>query len=113
MTWKNLGYQPHPWRAATGAQLQQSRQKVKTSRGEGGRLGSTASLLPIIVYAGRLRLVLECEEHGRSRCWLAGWSTSCPRPIAFHTGYSASPFLPSIQARGQNPAREARAPRAG
>lgn len=90
MTWRNLGFQPHPWRAA-----------VKAGEGKTSTwgLGSMAGPLPTAVYAGRLRLVLECESMGE-RCWLAGCSTACPRPMAFCTGHPASPFLPSIQARG-------------
>lgn len=109
MTWKNLGYQPHPWRAATRCMSAAVKAgEVKTST---RRLGSTASPFPTTVYAGRLRLVLECEEHGGSRCWLVGWSTFCPGPIALYTGYPAS-RLPSYLASRpgvQNPSREASA----
>lgn len=106
MTW---GTSHIPGEQQPAARLQQSRQeKVKTStRG----LGSTASPFPTTVHAGRLRLVLECEEHGGSRCWLVGWSTSCYGPIAFCTGYPA-PGLPSYPASRpgvQSPSREASA----
>lgn len=55
MTWRNLGFQPHPWRAA-----------VKAGEGKTSTwgLGSMARPLPTAVYAGRLRLVLECESMG-------------------------------------------------
>lgn len=62
MTWKNLGYQPHPWRAATGCMAA----AVKAGEGQTSTwgLGCTAAPFPTLIYAGRLRLVLECEEHG-------------------------------------------------
>lgn len=55
--------------------------------------------------AGRLRLALECEEHGGSRCWLVGWSTSGPGPIAFCTGYPPCVSLPT-----QHPGQGCRIP---
>lgn len=87
MTWRNLGFQPHPWRAA-----------VKAGEGKTSTwgLGSMAGPLPTAVYAGRLRLVLECESMGE-RCWLAGCSTLL------------LPFYPASRLGVQNPSREASA----
>lgn len=42
MTWKNLGYQPHPWRAATQSTAATVKAKVKTSRGWGEGKGWAA-----------------------------------------------------------------------
>lgn len=70
-------------------------------------LGSTAGPFPTVVCAGRLRLVLECEEHGGSRCWLTGWSTTGQWPSAKDA--LLLPFYPASRSGLQNPSREASA----
>lgn len=100
MTWRNLGFQPHPWRAA-----------VKAGEGKTSTwgLGSTAGPRPTEVYAGRLRLVLECEcTEGAD----AGWQDA-PQPAVGQRPSAQDtlllPFYPASRLGVQNPSREASA----